>query len=51
LRFSTEMALLEETYRQIDPDGVLNMAFVDEEIKEKNAFSIKEKNGRSPLDA
>lgn len=48
------MALLEETYRKIDPDGVVNMAFNDTEFKEalenKNGLMMKEKNGKNPLD-
>lgn len=50
LRFSTTMALLEETYRRVDPDGVLNLGFVDEEINGSKGFSVKEKKGKNPLD-
>lgn len=45
------MSLLEETYRKIDPDGVLNMAFVDGEPKGTSGFSTEKKIGKNPLDA
>lgn len=45
------MALLEETYRPIDPDGVLNMAFVDDEFKGSTNFPSKMKTGKNLLDA
>jgi hypothetical protein len=46
------MTLLEETYRKVDPEGVLNMAFNDTEFKgSSNGMSSKLKNGKSPLDA
>lgn len=49
------MSLLEETYRTIDPDGIINMAYDDSESKSmaehRNETSSKEKNGKSLLDA
>lgn len=50
------MSLLEETYRKIDPEGIINMAFVNTEDKDlsdgaRNGISTKEKNGKNPLDA
>lgn len=49
------MSLLEETYRKVDPDGVVNMSFVNTETKEtmngKKTVMGKEKNGKNPLDA
>lgn len=50
------MSLLEETYRKIDPEGIINMAFVNSEAKgyndgARNGVSTKEKNGKNLLDA
>lgn len=46
---------LEETYRKVDPDGFLNMGYIDTESKEikngKHDFSSKETNGKNILDA
>lgn len=49
-----EMSSLEETYRKIDPEGILNMGFVHNEIKsssDRNGILVKDKNGGNPLDA
>lgn len=40
------MSLLEETYRQIDPEGEVNLAFDDADIKE--SFK-KQQIGISPM--
>lgn len=52
---SSEMALLEETYRKIDPDGIDNMAFVSSDTKglsdSRNGVLSKAKIGKTPMDA
>lgn len=52
---SSEMALLEETYRKIDPDGIDNMAFVSSDTKGlsdfRNGVLSKAKIGKTPMDA
>lgn len=47
------MTSLEETYRKIDPEGILNLGFVNNEksSSDQNGISVKEKNGGNPLDA
>lgn len=42
------MSLLEETYRKIDPDGVVNMGYIDTEPTDDLS---KMKNGRNLLEA
>lgn len=45
------MSLLEESYRKIDPDGVLNMAYIETEMKEaRSEFSSKETKGKNPME-
>lgn len=49
------MSLIEETYRKIDSEGVVNMAFesgtIDEMKSVKNGNVSSDKKGGSPLDA
>ena len=45
---SIDMELLPERYRRVDPDGVMNMAFVDDDTAKARRFSIK---GKNPLEA
>lgn len=45
------MTLLEETYRRVDPDGVVNMAYDDSENHYNNGMKAKDKIGKNPLDA
>lgn len=50
------MSLLEESYRRIDPEGIVNMSFVNTKSQDfadgaRNGISTMEKNGKSLLDA
>lgn len=50
------MSLLEETYRKIDPDGIINMGFEDDKDTKgsqdvRNRILSSEKGGKNPLEA
>lgn len=49
------MSLLEETYRKIDPDGIINMAYEDTETKGsqdvRNRILYSAKDEKNPMEA
>lgn len=44
------MSLLEETYRKVDPEGIINLAYIETEPRKMMDVPGKEQNGKSPLD-
>lgn len=44
------MSLLEETYRKIDPEGIINLAYTETEPRKMSDVPSKEKNGKDPLE-